>query len=281
MKRVKRVSRWSGLVVILIVVLAGCKSSKNASGASDAGTALKGERLLEAVIANTPVYESFSSRIKMTLPTGKSEITLNGYLKMQRDELIQISLLIPILRTEAVRIEISPDRILMIDRINKRYADTEIEELQRVFGPYLDFNALQALFSNSFFLYGKTEFKKRDFSSFKALPLDTECVILTRQDHDLKYSFTTSQKNNRLISSEVTILNNGYSMDWRYDHFVEVEQTTFPSDVQIEVRNPQRSSKVGIEISRISIDKQTLTTSPVPAKYQPVSLSELIEKVRG
>ncbi|MCD7900976.1 MAG: DUF4292 domain-containing protein [Bacteroides sp.] len=274
---------YATLMVMLMFTFAGCKSSKSATGSVDSGESvrLRGDQLLEAVIDNTPVYDSFSSRLKLTMPSGKGELNLNGYLKMQRDELIQISLLVPILRSEAVRIEISPDRVLIIDRLNKRYADASVDDLRRMYGPYADFNTLQALFSNSFFQPGKKEFKKRDFSSFKASAIDTERVLLTKQEKELKYSFVTSTSNNRLVSSEVAILANGYSMNWQYDRFINAGQTTFPSDLQIILKNPKRSNKIGVELSRISVDKETLTSSPIPAKYQPVSLSELIEKIRG
>lgn len=279
----KKVIYLATLLVGLVFAFAGCKSSKSATGSGDSGGSvrLRGDQLLEAVIENTPVYESFSSRLKLTMPSGKGELSLSGYLKMQRDELIQISLLVPILRSEAVRIEISPDRVLVIDRLNKRYADASIDELREMYGAYADFNSLQALFSNSFFLPGKKEFKKRDFSSFKAAAVDAEYVLLSKQDKEMQYSFVTSTLSNRLVSSEIAILTNGYSMNWQYDRFIEAGQTTFPSDVQIVLKNPRKSRKVGIELSRISVDKESLTASPVPAKYQPVSLSELLEKIRG
>lgn len=268
------------LLVLSICLLAACKSSKTVTG-PDSGLRLKGEDLLEAVIANTPVFDSFSSRLKLTMPTNKGEFSLNGYLKMQRNELIQISLLVPILRSEAVRVEISPEKILVIDRMNKRYADVPVEELYALFGTGMDFSSLQSLFSNAFFLPGKSEFKRRDFSSFNATSLGEDRVLLMKRDKKFEYSFIASRVSNRLVSSEIEVNSSGYSLNWQYGRFIEAGSTTFPSDMQLILRNQRKSAKVGMELSKISVDKQTLNPSATPAKYQPVTLSEILEKIKG
>lgn len=277
MKKYIKTALYLGMAVIMF---SACKSAKTVSTV-DSGVRLKGEELLEAVIDNTPVFESFSSRLKLTLPAKKGDISLNGYLKMQHDELIQISLLIPIIRSEAARIEISPDRVLVIDRMNKRYADVPVEELHTMFGTDIDFTTLQALFTNSFFVPGKTEFKRRDFSSFKAQPMSEDNILLTRKSKRLDYSFVTSRVTNRLVSSEIGVANTGYSLNWIYDKFVEAGQTTFPSDMQILLKNSLKTAKVSMELSRISVNTQELTPTAAPTKYQSVSLSEILEKLRG
>ncbi|NDV64222.1 DUF4292 domain-containing protein [Bacteroides sp. 224] len=277
MKKYIKTALYLGVVVVM---LSACKSSKTVSTV-DNGIRLKGGELLEAVINNTPDFESFSSRLKLTLPARRGDVSLSGYLKMQHDELIQISLLIPIIRSEAARIEISPDRVLVIDRMNKRYADVPVEELHTMFGTDINFATLQALFTNSFFVAGKTEFKRRDFSSFRAMPMSADNILFTRKSKKFDYSFVTSRVNNRLVSSEIGVADTGYSLNWLYDKFVEAGQTTFPSDMQILLKNSSKTAKVSMELSRISVNAQELAPTAIPTKYQSVSLSEILEKLKG
>ena len=46
---------------------------------------------------------------------------MNGTMKLVSGERMQLSLLMPILRSEVARLEITPDDVLVVDRMGKRY----------------------------------------------------------------------------------------------------------------------------------------------------------------
>ena len=48
-------------------------------------------------------------------------MSVGGTMKMKTHERVQVSLLMPILRTEVARIEITPDEVLLVDRMNRRF----------------------------------------------------------------------------------------------------------------------------------------------------------------
>lgn len=264
---------------VATLLFAACKSGSTIT-TTDSASKLKGDELLEAVIRNTPSFESFTSRLKMNMLSGKSSMSLNGYLKMQRDELIQISLLIPILRSEAVRIEITPQSILVIDRLNKRYAEVPTEEIDQLLGAEVDFQTLQSLFSNSFFIPGKESFRKRDFNSFKAIPMGEDEVLLSRKGKLIDYSFVASRITNRLTASKAVIPSSGQQMQWYYNKFVEVGDTTFPSDITIVVQDAKKSSNTNMELSKLTINKEKIIPTPPPTKYQPVTLGDILKSLR-
>lgn len=89
---------------------------------------------------------------------------------MKRDEVIQLSLTAPFIGIEVARAEISPDGILVMDRLNKRYVQVSFAELKGLAKADLDFHSLQALFLNEIFLPGKTTLSARDISAFTVHP---------------------------------------------------------------------------------------------------------------
>ena len=92
-------------LLLLVVMLAGCKSTKN---------------ITSSVPVAEPCY--LSSKLQLTIPSGSDgSITTGGTMKMKGGERVQLSILMPILRTEIARLEITPDEVLLIDRMNKRY----------------------------------------------------------------------------------------------------------------------------------------------------------------
>lgn len=97
-------SIFRGFLTLLLLglLMTGCRSSK--------------------VAVRPDQTDYLSAKIELTVPTKDAVYTINGTLKAHRGEIIQMSFLMPILRTEIARIEAMPEDILFLDRMNRRYA---------------------------------------------------------------------------------------------------------------------------------------------------------------
>lgn len=85
---------------------------------------------------------------------------------MKKGEVIQLSVA-PLLGIEVARLEISPDRILAVDRLHKQYVEVSFDELNRMADLNLSFNVLQSLFLNEIFLPGKETVEVSDLHRFR------------------------------------------------------------------------------------------------------------------
>ena len=153
------------LAMALLLCLAGCKTSRHAAGPS-----LKESTCL-------------SSKVKLTVPSKQSVLTVNGTMKLVRGERMQLSFLMPILRTEVARIEVTPDEVLLVDRMGKRYVRATRRELKGVLPKKADFAHLEKLLYAAARPEGKTvvtaeslglqkiEGGKIEFSDFSTQPL--------------------------------------------------------------------------------------------------------------
>ncbi len=267
-------------ISLFMLLLVSCKSGKMALRDGNM-LRLTGEEQLEAVIMNTPVFDSFSSQLRIGLPSKKSDLTLNGTLRMQHEKLIRISLLLPVLRTEVARIEISPESILVIDRMNKRYASVPVAELREVLHTEVDFRMLQSLFSNAIFLPGRESLSRKDYSSFQAEPHGRDSVRLSRKSREFVYSFLTSQETNRLVSSAIETHSSAYRIQWEYRDFVPVGVTTFPSEMTVFVGKAEAPERITLALSRLSVDRQTLSPTAIPGRYEQIRLSDILKMLEG
>lgn len=130
-------------LLLILVILAGCKSSKHLSKTS--------EKKVE-------VSSYLASRLQLTIPSKKGgSMTVGGTMKLKTHERVQFSLLMPILRTEVARIEVTPDEILLVDRMNKRFVRATKEELKSVLPKNVDFSRLEKMLTNASLPGGKTE----------------------------------------------------------------------------------------------------------------------------
>ena len=102
-------------LLLMVVLLAGCKTSK--------------------VVKTTPVEPAYlSSKLQLTVP-----------MKMKSGERIKLSVLMPVFRSEVMRMEVTPDEVLLIDRMNKRYVRATRDELKGILPENADFDRLEKL----------------------------------------------------------------------------------------------------------------------------------------
>ncbi len=110
-----------------IVLLSACKTSRVVTGPTDTHV------------------RYVSSKLQLTVPNRSSTLTLNGTLKMKSPERIQLSVLVPILRSEAVRVDLTPDEVIVIDRMNKRYIRAGRADLKGILPEKAEFSHLEKL----------------------------------------------------------------------------------------------------------------------------------------
>ncbi len=117
--------------LLVALCLAGCKTSR------------KGTQALPSK------HEYLSCKVKLTIPThGGAVYTATGTLKLVAGERLQLSFLMPILRSEVARVEVTPNDVLLVDRMGKRYVKATRRELRGVLPKKAGFAMLEkALFA--------------------------------------------------------------------------------------------------------------------------------------
>lgn len=123
-----KVVRCLSVLMLMAVCLAGCKTARQSS----------------SVLPEKTAY--LSSKVQLTVPHKSGAVlTVNGTLKLKAGERVQLSFLMPILRTEVARIEVTPDTLLLVDRMEKRYVRASKRDLKGVLPRKADFAHLEKL----------------------------------------------------------------------------------------------------------------------------------------
>jgi len=134
-------------LLLVVVVLAGCMSSKR----------------LATSETKAPVSGYLASKLQLTIPNkGGGSMSVGGTMKMKTHERVQVSLLMPILRTEVARIEITPDEVLLVDRMNRRFVRATKEELKGMLPKNAEFSRLEKILMDASLPGGKTELTGKD-----------------------------------------------------------------------------------------------------------------------
>ena len=112
MEQTKFNGRTLVFMLFILCCLAGCKTTRKAETSK---------------FPESTRY--LSSKVRLTVPTKDAVFTVNGTMKLISGERMQLSFLMPIIRTEVARMEVTPEEILLVDRMGKRYVRATRKEL--------------------------------------------------------------------------------------------------------------------------------------------------------
>ena len=140
MKQVKSNSKLLLFLLFFLCCLTGCKTSRKAETS----------KLPESA-------RYLSSKVRLTIPSKDAVFTVNGTMKLISGERMQLSFLMPIIRTEVARMEVTPEEILLVDCMGKRYVRATRKELKDVLPKKADFAHLEKILFDASKPKGKRE----------------------------------------------------------------------------------------------------------------------------
>lgn len=263
-------------VVCLMILFTGCKSTKQAG--SEGGTPWKEQHaLLESLTRQQFEYRTLSARLKANVDLGNGkEVSSRVELKMIRDSLIQLSVQ-PFLGIEVFRLDLTTDRVRLVDRMGKRYVEEDYSGMRDTWKVDFDFYNLQALFVNHLFVPGERQVEEDLFRRFRMrrLPAYTELKVSDRSDLD--YYFQIDREEN-LVAVKLTDKNEVFVLDWLYEDFQPLEKQFFPMQMSVDLSlNDKPAGSLSLSYARMEVDRPLKISTSVPPKYERISGVSLLK----
>ena len=271
----RRIFQLLGMV-LMVAFLASCSATKSIKK-SHSIEGMTETEFVENVIENASGWEALTAKMSLTLDLGrKGETKVSGTLRIKKGEVVQLSIA-PLLGIEVARAEISPDGILVIDRMNKRYVEVSFAEVKALAKADLDFHTLQALFLNELFLPGKDDLTPRDASSFRVEPEMEGVWLNVKRAKRFGYHFLTEAPEALLKESYIGLNGTPYGLRWKYDDFRALERKQFPVDMKLAFEGGKKPVKAAFALSRLSTNGDWEARTEVSKKYEKVELEEILK----
>ena len=254
-----------------------CKSSRQVTGDRPVVTT-SWQKYLGSVLDQAPVFDSFSSKVRLSARLDGKDLTVSGSVKIKRNEIIQLSVA-PFLGIEVARAEITPEYILVVDRMNKRYVQAPLSFLKSLGNTNLDFYSLQALFCNELFLPGVQKVGLKDFKSFDfSQNANGITTICSNKPGSENVCFASVTADARLTACRIAA-GNSFLFEWLYAGFQPFSGKMFPALMEVNLQNSGKQASLVMEFSRMSRGKEDVTRTEIPKKYQQVQLDDLIKQL--
>ncbi len=225
----------------------------------------------------TPEFTSANiSSMEVLFTDNGQQMEVNASMKMVRDSIIQISL--RFLGIEGARIDITPRRVTIYNKIHGRYVEKQMDELRASKKLDIDFYDLQAVLSNQLFILGDNDDSYANVIRKAVLDESKSGCVLTLPENEAGFShdFVTDKKKH-LVETQarhsVAILN------CTYDAFKAFkDDVTFPTVINASLKERKNSMTVVINVKRAEFNKPVNINTTNKAKYTRVEhLSDLLK----
>jgi len=276
-------------VMLLMLTFSSCGTSRKATG-GDMGTkqvtssAFSASDYLNRVVQGHSSEMNLTAKIHVEIQMGEKSISTSGMLRMKRNDVIQISVVDPILGVaELGRAEFTQNRVLFLDRINKRYIDVPYSEVSFLQRADVDFSTLQSLFWNEVFQPGHTtpHASAFTFSNARGLqPSSNEDVNLEYKGSLLQYCFETSQPQAQLRCTRISSVKNKEGQ-FRFDYsdFKNFKGKEFPHEMVMQFVMGKQRASLTFSLSSLRNNSDWQTRTQIPSRYTKADAEKILRSM--
>lgn len=263
-------------VAVLVLAFSSCSSTKTLKKPHSI-EGMTERAYVENVITNAGGWDALTGKMTLAVDLGEKGVTkVNGMLRIKRNKVIQMSIT-PLLGIEVARIEISPDGVLVIDRMNKRYVKASFAEVMVLTNADLNFHTLQSLFMNELFLPGKNSVTIRDLSAYH-IDVDVANVMLeVKKQKRFSYRFHTQAPEALLKETHIGLIGTPYGLKWKYDDFRLLEHKRFPMEMYVSFIGGKKPLEASFKLSRLSTESNWDAHTELSRKYKQVELEDILK----
>ena len=271
----------SGLVAAIFggtVSLTACHSTKAPVGPEVAGpTAAAPQKLLQRTVSNRQTTNFITARLKFSADINAKSVSVDGTLRMKRDDVIRIQLQALGLM-EVGRLEFTPDYVLIMDRVNKQYIKAPYADVDFLRSSGITFYTLQALFWNELFQPGR---QTPEMDTYVVTADDKNLNVAFQRDR-LTYQWVVEQTSaliRKVSATHSDAKGDNATLNWDYADFQKVEGHPFPCNQQVTFAAKSRTMKMGFRLSSPDTNSDWETRTKVSSRYQQVTVEEVLSKI--
>ena len=232
---------------------------------------------MKSLVDNRLNVKNVTAKVRVRVAMGDRSISTNGTLRMRRNDVIQISLVDPLVGiAEVGRMEFTPTNVLIIDRFNKQYIDVPYKEVSFLQRANVDFNTLQSLFWNEVFEPGKSTPSADDFQ----FTHQQTAVLMDYNDRMLNYHFKTTVADGQLYQTTITSPTDKTArFAFDYDEFEEFDRRPFPRSMVMSFQMGSRAASLSFDLSNVRSNSDWQAHTEAPAKYKKADAEQIFRSL--
>lgn len=259
------------IVISTTLLLFSCKGKK---ALTEGEKATSTRHLVTLIEQAEPKFKVLNANnISLSATMGGKTQSVTAALRMITDSVIIVSVY-PFLGIELYSVELYPDKWILYDKMNRKYATDDYNYLYHQLGITADFYTFQSLFSANLFSIGEkqVDYKKLDFISHEQ---QNELI------YENQYVKQTSRTNKAHTLDEVILESrkNDYKLTMSYSDYVVTRDVIYPrSFVMKAVAEGVSVIDLNFKIQKISFNGEPKFTSSNQDRYTRTTIDQLMKQ---
>lgn len=281
------------VLVLAVVLMASCGSSRSAVKSStgqttNATNAQQRQLAFVQKVNDQALYQqNIVAKLTLTVNTGKKTISAPAQLRMRKDDVIRLQLLMPILGTELGRFEFTKDYVLIVDRYHKQYVKGDYTQVDFLSQNGITFNSLQALFWNRLSVPGSETVGESQLKLFSAaVDGDGSTVPITISHGKMNYEWTANRTTHLIEEAKVSYTGSkgdNSQLDWHYSDFRSYGSKKYPYlqrfSLYSDALKHKQGAEITLEMNSVKNESDWETRTSLSDRYKEVSASEALDKL--
>lgn len=259
--------------IIAIFFLIGCKSKNTVTTGGELS-----KKTHQEVIHDTKskeiAFNTISAKGNIELIAGNSSKKTSAVFKIIKDSVLQVSVR-PVFGMEALRMDITPSGITIIDRFKKQYFTENFNDSDYLKQMDFNFYNLQALFTNQLFIPGQTSVDYNDYKKFNINVANNLYMLQTKGKGGVLYNFAIDASDH-IVSTLILNEKQNLSIQWSYMDFIEDNKFIYPTNMLAKLEFGKHKADIGISYNKLEINDNFNIDTTIPSKYPKVGFKELI-----
>jgi len=265
--------RFIIITLVAALVVSACKTTSKISKIEQPAATVLTQRILQIQQAQPNFSTANVSKMSMALNLNNRDLNVSATIKIRKDSALHISIQ-PFMGIEMFKLELSPDSMIIFDKMNRKYYSVDYGYFNSRFGVQVDYFSLQSLISSQLFCIGKRDMVT-DSCTFSNLN-DGKCSI----DYKSKNIFQSSQilSDNTIQQVILKGKNNNYQMQTNYADFAVVNAVNFPQKISMLITNPKSKVSCDFSLQKFEFNNRVKFSPSSKAQYSRGDVNELLKK---
>lgn len=249
-------------VLILMLVVTSCNSSKSAIGSSVATKSISAKKISKKHLDNWFQKKTVEARLKVAYQDNSNKQKLSVKLRIDKDKIIWLNA--TYVGVIVARAKITPNSVSYYEKLNRTYFKGDFELLKNMLGTDVNFSQLQNL------LLGQTIFDLNAQKYKAVVDNDAHLLLPVEQKALFDILFWINPNHYKLDKQELNSSIKNQTLKVAYKKYTTIDGETFPKNIEIRAKGDDKYTNIDVEYRSVIFNKIFPTPFKVPNGYKQI-----------
>jgi len=255
--QIKLISRI--LIVLLLFIAVGCKSSKQIASSGELNSSLTSKQLIKEHNKKEAKFKTLQSRVKVEYVQGDKSQSHTINLRMEKDKTIWLSATLGI-----VRIKITPSKVSFYNKLDNTFFDGDFSLISDLLGTKLDFEKVQNI------LLGNSIYNLNDEKYNNDIHEGSYVLSPKNQKELFEIFYLLNPKHFKMDSQQLAQPLEHRMLQIDYKDYQEVNKQIVPQMVKIIAVEGNDETSISMEFKSVALNTDLRFPFRIPNGFEEI-----------